>query len=160
MTPAFDRFLARSHASLDALSPRERALVLVAAGLVIVFVFSTFVWRPLDHWRQKSISDLALANTVLSRVDAASARPALSVISAEASDPTRSAAASGLSLQSLEPEGDGVRVRVDAAPYPKVIAWIAKLDSQNPSRLVTVKLEKMGEPGMVSADLLLTGSEP
>lgn len=145
-------------AAFEALSFRERILVAIAVGLMLTLVFSILIWRPLAAWRQRSLEDLRISSLVLTRLG--SAPQTLQRSGAGDPDIASSAANAGLSLQSLEPEGDSVRVRIEGAPYARAITWIAGLDQQRPGQVITVKLEKGAASGLVNADLLLAGERP
>jgi general secretion pathway protein M len=150
--------------SLDTMSPRERRMVLICsivAALVLVFG----ILLPLDHsvsqartrigqkqadllW-MRNVTPMLLAN---SAAQGSTNGESLIVIV------DRSARESGLgnSLAGSEPAGpNGLRVRLEKAPFDSIVGWLARLAQQNGIRVDGASIDTAGTPGLVNASLTL-----
>lgn len=161
MTAMLKRSLYLVRGRFEAMAPREQGLIAIASCLALAVVFSTLIWRPLAAWRQASLDELRRADLVLTRV-APLAGQRLLVRTSPSSDGDLAgqAAAAGLQIQSLEPEGANVRVRLENAPFARLIPWIDGLDQQGAGSVITARLERGSAPGLVDADLLIAGRAP
>ncbi len=149
--------------SFETLSARERRLVLICAIIaLLVLVFGVLL--PLHHsvtqarmrigqkqadlqW-MRNVTPVLLANNTQGSTNGES----LIVIV------DRSARESGLgsSLSGSEPAGpNGLRVRLEKAPFDSIIGWLARLAQQNGIRVEAASIDTAGSPGMVNASLTL-----
>jgi general secretion pathway protein M len=156
--------------SLDALelrlaqiSERERRILAVAALLVPVLLV-VGVLLPLDHnvaqthaRLAKKRTDLEWMQSVADELRAAPQPPSaagesLLVIV------DRSARESGLagSLAGSEPAGpQALSLRLQKAPFDKLIIWLGRLSQQNGIRVDSATLDNAGVPGLVNAAVVL-----
>lgn len=149
--------------SFETLSARERRLVLICAIIaLLLLVFGVLL--PLHHsvtqartrigqkqadlqW-MRNVTPVLLANNTQGSTNGES----LIVIV------DRSARESGLgsSLSGSEPAGpNGLRVRLEKAPFDSIIGWLARLAQQNGIRVEAASIDTAGSPGMVNASLTL-----
>jgi len=152
--------LDRARSWFEALSPREQALIGLAAVLALATLFSTLVWRPLADWRQASLDELHRADLVLARIGPMGGRSLLVRAASSNGDLAGEAAAAGLQVSTLDPEGGNVRLRLEDAPFSKLIPWIDGLERQGSRRVMTARLERGSAAGLVNADLLVSGDAP
>ena len=146
--------------SLAKLNPRERLIVLGGGALLLVLGLWIYVWQPL-------MAERAVQHDRISRylalIDIArnAEIPAVAAVPSSASDVpigprvTQSAAAAGIPLARLDPDGPRLRITVAKAGYADLIGWIATLESAEEVRALSVEMSRLTEPGQVSLRLLL-----
>ena len=140
-------------------SPRERALVGVAAALALGFVGWEGVWRPLAALRADAASDIARLDASIAQVRAAGAAPAPALAADPGLPPstvvTRSAATLGLTIRRLEPDGARLRVSLDEAAVDAVLAWLALLEREYGLRVAAIEMDRRPAPGLVATRITL-----
>jgi len=153
------------------LSARERNLVYLAAGLVAVALLYFAIVLPLTTMTTKraarveqKTADLVWMRQVAPQVSAAAARGAsgtgesLVVLV----DRTGREAGLGSAIRDQTPSGEnGLRLRLEAAPFDVLVAWIASLQQQHGVRVEAATIDAGSAPGLVNASLTLThGNSP
>lgn len=104
------------------------------------------------EWMRSVAAELAAAGPVAPR---ATAQESLVVLV----DRTAREAGLGESLTSSQPSGDGgLRVRLERASFDSMLAWFARLADQHGVRVEAADVESAGEPGRVTANVVLRGS--
>jgi type II secretory pathway component PulM len=112
---------------LAGLAPRERNLVYAAGGLVIV--------------------------ALLAAGAAAGSGESLVVLV----DRTGREAGLGGALRDQSPSGDqGLRLRLEAAPFDVLVVWLASLQQQYGVKVDAATIDATAAPGLVNASLTLT----
>ncbi|HVY80062.1 MAG TPA: type II secretion system protein M [Steroidobacteraceae bacterium] len=62
----------------------------------------------------------------------------------------------GTALVNSEPSGqNGLRVRLEKAPFGLIVGWLARLADQHGIRVESATMDNTGEPGVVNAGLVL-----
>lgn len=151
---------------LAGLSARERSLVYLAAGLLAVAVAYFAVVLPLVNAaaqraariEQKTL-DLAWMRGVAPQVLAAAAAGAgaaggesLVVLV----DRSGREAGLGNAIRDQSPSGEhGLRLRLEAASFDVLVAWLASLQQQHGVRVEAATIDAAGSPGLVNASLTL-----
>jgi type II secretory pathway component PulM len=112
---------------LDALSPRERLLVAVAATIIAGLVFYAAV-KPLLDFRSAAVARQAAEYADLlwmedNREAAALSIPADGMGSQALSTINAVASGIGLKLRRIQPEGEGFSVQVDGQPFNTVVQF-------------------------------------
>jgi general secretion pathway protein M len=155
--------VARLLERFDALSQRERRLVLGgAAAAVVLIIFGLLV--PLD--RSVSHAQQRLAKKKADLVWMQGVAPELGVLPAPPTDTgesllviiDRSAREAGLasSLSGSEPGQNGsLSVRLQKAPFDQLIQWLARLAQQNGIVVESATIDGAGAPGLVNAAVVL-----
>ncbi|MEP7314721.1 MAG: type II secretion system protein M [Pseudomonadota bacterium] len=149
----------------DQLTPREQRLVLVG-GIAAVLLVLLGVILPLHRSAAALDSRVARKQVDLAWMQGmaptlAAAGPAPSVPGTQESLVVvidRSARESGLaqSLTGSQPSGDGaLRVQLEKADFNNLVAWLARLSTQNGIRVDTANIDATGEPGQVNAGIVL-----
>jgi type II secretory pathway component PulM len=147
--------------SLDSLSERDRRTLLV--GAVIGALLLLYVVIQLDssvssaHKRiVKKQADLAWMRTAAPELAATSAHGANGQSLLVLIDSSARESQLASSLAGSEPAGPGgLSVRLQKAPFDKLIPWLARLSQQNGIRVDTASIESAGSPGLVNVALVL-----
>ncbi len=142
----------------DQLSSRERRMLGSGVFLLVGLLLFRFGWMPIEAERAELQTDIARYLTLESLAQRAKNLPALKAATPARSDPvsqriTRSAEAAGIPLSRLEPEGAGLRISVETTTFASLISWIADMETTRALRMVAVELDRLAEPGTVSARL-------
>jgi len=62
----------------------------------------------------------------------------------------------GNALRGTQPNGNGVRVQLEAAPFDTLIAWLATLDERYGLSVETITIDRAPRPGVVNASITFT----
>jgi general secretion pathway protein M len=151
--------------SFDALSERERRMVIIGALIaVLLLIFGVIV--PLDHSVSRlearisaKQADLAWMHEVTPELLAAgpvAAAPSNAQSMLVVVDRSAREAGLGKSLTSSEPSGPGgLQVRLEKASFDVVVAWFARLSEQEGIRVESVTMDNAGQPGIINAGVVL-----
>ena len=156
---------------LDGLATRERNLVYVAAALIgvailymaIVLPVPTSASRRAARIEQKA-ADLQWMQQVAPQLIAAAASG--SAASNESLvvlvDRTGREAGLGSAIRDQSPAGEhGLRLRLEAASFDALVAWLASLQQQHGVRVDAATISATSAPGLVNANLTLSnGATP
>jgi general secretion pathway protein M len=63
------------------------------------------------------------------------------------------------SLRGTQPNGNGVRVQLEAAPFDTMVAWLAALDERYGLSIESITLDRTAKPGLVNASITFTQSQ-
>jgi len=156
---------------LDGLAARERNLVYVAAALIgvailylaIVLPVTTSATRREARIEQKA-ADLQWMQQVAPQLIAAAASggaasdESLVVLV----DRTGREAGLGGAIRDQSPAGEhSLRLRLEAASFDALVAWLASLQQQHGVRVDAATISAIGAPGLVNANLTLSnGATP
>ncbi|GGX52045.1 type II secretion system protein GspM [Saccharospirillum salsuginis] len=133
----------------------RRALIVLVISTALLLVWFALI-QPVRQWQASANSELEAARDtyqeLVAKAPEAMAGGAQNGGGDTASLNTelrRQANRFGLSIQSFEPDGDLLRVRIDEAQYGPVVQWLAALESAGVST-DQVTLEARSEPGLIS----------
>ena len=150
----------------DSLAPRERNLVYVAAALVGIAVLYLGLALPLKHLHarqvarvEKKTADLAWMRQAAPRVAAIAARGGAAGSESLVVLVDRTGRASGLAgaVREQSPNGtNGLRLRLEGAPFDLMIAWLAGLQQQYGVNVSDATMDGGSAPGLVNASITLT----
>jgi general secretion pathway protein M len=59
-------------------------------------------------------------------------------------------------LRGTQPNGSGVRVQLEAAPFDTLVAWLAALDESYGLAVESITLDRTAKPGSVNASITFT----
>ena len=143
----------------DALTGRERALLLAVLPLVVIALGYFGLWQPVQAARAGYVAQIDAYTQVSATIAALQDQPT-TPHPVENTLPlstriTQSADAAGLELRRLEPEGDRIAVTLDNAAFASVILWLSDLEVGQSVVLVQIDMDRRVEPGTVSARLVL-----
>jgi len=155
----------------DGLAARERNLVYVAAALIgvailylaIVLPVTASATRRAARIEQKA-ADLQWMRQVAPQLIAAAAsggaasNESLVVLV----DRTGREAGLGSAIRDQSPAGEhGLRLRLEAASFDALVAWLASLQQQHGVRVDAATISATGAPGLVNANVTLSnGATP
>lgn len=152
-----------------ALSSREQRMVFFG-GIAAAVILLLAVFLPLDGSVSRERTRVAHKQDDLAFIQAAA--PQLAAAGPRIGAPatqgslivivTTSAHEVGLgrSLSSTEPNGQGgLRVRLDRAPFDKMVTWLYQLSQQNGIHVESASVDASGAPGLVNAGLVLRASD-
>lgn len=152
----------------ESLAPRERLIVSVGAGVVGLIVFWSIVLAPLASGvdRLNTRIDSKRASLSWMQMAAAEISSAGDDVSTAAGDPDqslvvvidRTARQSGIgeSLTRNQPVGeDGIRVRLEGAPFDVVTQWLGQLQAGHGLALESATFERGTANGTVTVSLTL-----
>jgi general secretion pathway protein M len=147
------------------MNERERRMVLIG-GIAAVVLLLFGIVLPLEssvskaHERiDKKQADLQWMRTVgpeLANAGPAIAQPASNESMLVIVDRAARESGLGSSLVNSEPSGqNGLRVRLEKAPFGLIVGWLARLADQHGIRVESATMDNAGEPGVVNAGLVL-----
>lgn len=141
-------------------SARERMLLAALAAIAVAALLLAGVLVPLQSLRADLLADIRNASLLEARLRTGGAGLALSGKARSGPGPaiiTDSAAAAGLAIQRIEPDGADTRVALADAPFDRVLQWIAEVEQTSRLRTRHVRIESKGSPGIVSATVVFSG---
>jgi type II secretory pathway component PulM len=59
-------------------------------------------------------------------------------------------------LRGTQPNGTGVRVQLEAAPFDTLITWLATLDQRYGLSIESITVDRAARPGVVNASVTFT----
>jgi general secretion pathway protein M len=59
-------------------------------------------------------------------------------------------------LRGTQPNGTGVRVQLEAAPFDTMVAWLATLDERYGLAIESITVDRTAQPGAVNASITFT----
>jgi general secretion pathway protein M len=62
-------------------------------------------------------------------------------------------------LRGTQPNGTGVRVQLEAAPFDTLVTWLATLDERYGLAIETITVDRGAQPGVVNASITFTQSQ-
>lgn len=151
------------------LAPRERAILGAGLAVLLVLILWLWVWEPIAKGRSELRSEVAALQAELGWMEQVSdqvrRRAAQSSAAAGASAAGGSvltlvevaANASGLKsdIERVQPEGQGARLWFDEVGFDRLIAWLGQLEQRHGLKVSQLAVDARGEPGMVSARVLV-----
>lgn len=141
-------------------SLREQVLLGALAAVAIFTLLLVLVIAPLRAIREDARMDIRNAALLEARVR--SAGPDLALQGAvrrgtASAILTDSAAAGGVVIERIEPDGADTRVVLGDTTFEQVIKWIANVEQSSRLRIVQAQIERKGAPGIVSTTLVVAG---
>jgi general secretion pathway protein M len=62
----------------------------------------------------------------------------------------------GSALRGTQPNGTGVRVQLEAAPFDTLVTWLATLDERHGLAIESITVDRAAQPGTVNASITFT----
>jgi general secretion pathway protein M len=155
----------------NSLAARERLLVSVAGGLLLVAVLVIAGIRPLSAGLRSATAELTDKRAVLADIERVAARfgPQAGAAAAQAAgeslvvlvDRTTRSRGLGSYLKRNEPDGnDNIRLRFENVPFDELIGWLADLQANHAIGVVSANADPGPDTGRVSANLQLSRGGP
>jgi general secretion pathway protein M len=149
-----------------ALQPRERLLVMCAAGVLGIALLYLALFGPLAKELNKRETrvmtkqqDLVWMRSVANNVRMASASRGSSSGESLVVLINRTAQQAGItsSLVNQAPQGDnGIRLRIESVNFDALVTWLGVLDQQFGVQVDTASVDRSDKVGIVNASLMLT----
>jgi general secretion pathway protein M len=144
------------------LQTREQRMVTyggIALALIILF---GGILLPLEAAVSGATSrnETKRQDLVWMRANAAEIRAAGNTIPADSGEPPvvvvdRVGRAAGLTdaLRGTQPNGNGVRVQLESAPFDTIVSWVATLDQRYGLSIESITVDRTVKPGLVNASI-------
>lgn len=152
----------------DKLAPRERWMVMAGGLFALVALIFALGIRPVYQARDAAAERVAEQRQLLTDIEQVARRfgpQSAGAVATSASNESvivlidRSTRERGLSgyLKRNQPEGnDGVRLRMENAPFDELLLWLSDVQSGQGLAAVSASFDPAGEPGRVNANLVLS----
>jgi general secretion pathway protein M len=149
------------------LQTREQRMVAFGAVALALIILFGGILLPL----QSAVSGADARNTtkradlVWMRANAAEVRASASQLPVDSGEPPvvlvdRVGRAAGLTdaLRGTQPNGSGVRVQLEGAPFDTVVTWLANLDQRYGLAIESITVDRTVKPGLINASITFTQS--
>ena len=147
------------------LQEREQRAVAIGAVVVAIMILMFGILMPLQYSVSNSVTRNATKREDLAwmQVNAAEVRAAGNQVIADTGEAAvvlvdrvgREAGLAG-ALRGTQPNGTGVRVQLEAAPFDALVAWLATLDERYGLAIESITLDRAARPGVVNASITFT----
>jgi general secretion pathway protein M len=147
------------------LQQREQRVVTIGSVVVAVLILVLGILLPL----QSAVSSAAKRNQTeredlaWMQVNAPEIRAAGNQLRADTGeapvvlvDRAGREAGLGSALRGTQPNGSGVRVQLEAAPFDTLVNWLATLDERYGFAIETITVDRAPRPGVVNASITFT----
>lgn len=151
------------------LQEREQRMVAVGGVTVAVLVLVFGILLPLHSAVSSAVSRNEIKREDLQwmRVNGAQIRAAANLLPANTGEAPvvlvdRVGREAGLAeaLRGTQPNGAGVRVKLEAAPFDTLITWLATLDARYGVAIESITLDRGTRPGLVNASITFAQPRP
>lgn len=160
LPPSTERLIVQGRTWWDGRAPREQALLLCLATLVVLSLAIVGFVKPVQQARTTAIADIAMYDALAARLRAAG--PGLTPPTGRTvrSGPlqtlvTATAGESGLQIRQIEQQGAATAVALDGADFVRLVQWLERLDREANVSVTSARLERQTVPGTVNARLSL-----
>jgi general secretion pathway protein M len=147
------------------LQEREQRMVTIGSVVVALLILVLGILMPLHSAVSNAVQRNAIKREDLAwmQVNAAEVRASggqLAENTGEAPvvlvDRVGREAGLASALRGTQPNGNGVRVQLEAAPFDTLIAWLATLDERYGLSIETITVDRAARPGVVNASITFT----
>jgi general secretion pathway protein M len=147
------------------LQPREQRMVAIGGIAVAVLILVLGILMPLQSGVSSAVkrnqakrADLAWMQANAPEVRAAGSRLPADTGEAPVVLVDRVGREAGLAsaLRGTQPNGTGVRVQLEAAPFDTLVTWLATLDERYGLAIETITVDRAARPGVVNATITFT----
>jgi general secretion pathway protein M len=154
--------LEKGRAWLDSLAERERRMVTWGGIAGALFLFFGGLVLPLyaaagkaDERVTRKTEDLAWMRSVAAEIRAAGpVRAATGESLVVVVDQTARSAGLGAALRGSQPNGtDGIRVRMEDAPFDSFVGWLAQLQQQHGLTVESASIDRSATAGAVNVSV-------
>ena len=147
------------------LQQREQRVVAAGSVVLAILILMFGILMPLQSAVSNSVARNATKREDLAwmQVNAAEVRSAGNQATADTGEAPvvlvdrvgREAGLAG-ALRGTQPNGTGVRVQLEAAPFDALVAWLATLDERYGLAIESITLDRAARPGVVNASITFT----
>lgn len=151
------------------LQPRERHTVLGGGIVLALILLYGLVLDPFQQELSRLQKSVKTQTAELAWMQQASAQvkhlrgnsPAAGRVAGQSlmSVVDASARSTGLSgaIKQIKPEGQGVKVRLEQAPFDDMLRWLEHLNSKQGVNVTGLVMERLAQPGRINASVVLEG---
>ena len=152
----------------NAKEPQEQRIILILSVIVGLSLFYLLIWSPISEtyqqkhkqvfarqqllsWMEKTSQEIIRLKPQTNNQRNRSGGPLLSSI-----DRTIKAARLNQTMKRLEPQGnERVQIWFEKTAFDTLIQWLGKLDSTYGINIQSINVERLDQPGLVNARLVL-----
>jgi general secretion pathway protein M len=147
------------------LQEREQRMVAIGGIVLAVIILFGGILLPLHSAvsAAESGNESKRQDLVWMRANAAEIRAAGNQLPVDSAEPPvvvvdRVGRAAGLTdaLRGTQPNGSGVRVQLEGAPFDTVVTWLATLDQRYGLSIESITVDRTVKPGLVNASITFT----
>jgi general secretion pathway protein M len=150
------------------LQAREQRMVAIGGIALAILILFGAILLPLqsavsgaDSRNETKRADLAWMRANVAEVQASGD----AIVPADSADPPvvvvdKVGRAAGLTdaLRGTQPNGTGVRVQLEGAPFDTVVSWLATLDQRYGLGVESITVDRTLKPGLINASITLAQS--
>lgn len=156
------------------LEPRERRILLIGAGVLVIAMLYLLAWEPLVNKSADLRKSIEKNQELVTWMEHAAEQARQMQAQIEARGPsgktngqsllgtidrTAKSRELGDSVKRVQPDGKSrAKVWLEKAPFNAMVQWLESLQRQQGIRIVTSVIEKQEEAGLVNARLVLEGA--
>jgi general secretion pathway protein M len=139
------------------LNIREKRLVSVMGGAIVVFLFYSLIWQPINNSIVEDEKKLKSRQELLSWVTENTARyknikpngKAKKSSGSLSSIINRTANQYKLTITRMQPQGDSLQVWLDTASFTELLFWLEHLANKEGLQVESIDLASSDKPGVV-----------
>ena len=136
---------------------REQRFLFVMSSAVLIFLFYTLLWLPLNESLVKAENKLASRQALLTWVTDSTSRYQsvkssggnIKNSSSLSSIINRTANQQKLTITRMQPQGDNLQVRLDNAPFTQLLFWLEYLANHEGLQVQAIDLTQSDKQGEV-----------
>jgi general secretion pathway protein M len=149
------------------LQAREQRMVAFGGGALALIVLFGGILLPLHSAVSGADSRIATkrADLVWMRANVEEIRASGNELPADSAEPPvvvvdKVGRAAGLTdaLRGTQPNGSGVRVQLEGAPFETVVTWLATLDQRYGLAIESITVDRTVKPGLINASITFSQS--
>jgi general secretion pathway protein M len=150
------------------LQQREQRVVALGGIIVAVLILVVGILLPLQSAASRAVERNKTKSEDLAwmQANAAEIRAAGTMLPADTGEAPvvlvdRIGREAGLAsaLRGTQPNGTGVRVQLEAAPFDILVSWLATLDERYGLAIETLTVDRAARPGVVNASITFTSPQ-
>ena len=147
------------------LQPREQRVVAIGGIAVAVLILVLGILMPLQSGVSSAVkrNETKRADLAWMQVNAPEVRAAGNQLPSDTGEAPvvlvdRVGREAGLAsaLRGTQPNGTGVRVQLESAPFDTLVTWLATLDARYGLAIETITVDRAARPGVVNATITFT----
>ncbi len=147
------------------LQQREQRVVAIGGIAVAALILVLGILMPLQSAVSSAVerNETKRADLAWMQVNAPEIRAAGNQLSADTGeapvvlvDRVGREAGLGSALRGTQPNGTGVRVQLEAAPFDTLVTWLATLDERYGLAIESITVDRAARPGVVNASITFT----
>jgi len=145
------------------LNSREQSLVAVMSIVVVVFLFYSLLWQPLNTNLIKSAKKLERNQELLAWVEAKTqqykqvSKTGKLVRGSLTSIVNRTSKQQNITVTRMQPQGDDLQIWVDDVPFEQLLAWLDQLVEQEGLLIKVLDINSAENVGVVQVRRLQLG---